>query len=114
MTETTIRGYRMRHLATWETRNALLDSWENLDVREGRGYQTAAVVTFPIGKDAVDVNTGEPDLEIPGDRWAMAYTDHPASDPADRFQEADRQERERAEERMTGGEFRQVYPPADD
>lgn len=110
MTEATIQGSRVRLLECLERDGVLIDTWEHLDQPEGAWRRVGAVVTFPVGYH------WEPDgpLDLPDMPSAWAYDDRPSADPVERFQEADRQERERARERLGGPvEFTQVYPPVD-
>lgn len=99
MTETTIRGRRVRLLESWEAPGLVLDRWE--DPAEPCGsWRSIGVVVLVTdgGSHSVDEDPNMPW----GDTWAMGYTPYPSEDPVERFREAIRQERERAAERLGG------------
>lgn len=102
MIETTIQGHQVRLLATRQAPGVLLDTWEDLGQPRDSSRRTGVVVTFRKGHDLLDGNTGLTDPFVPSDIYAMGYDDQPSRDPAERFEEALRQERERARDRLGG------------
>ncbi|TIC84809.1 hypothetical protein E8D34_13900 [Nocardioides sp. GY 10113] len=112
MTEATIGGRRSRFVGSATAPGVVIDTWEDLEVRESDPHRTGLVLTFQTGHDLMDGDTGEPNPHVPDARiFAMAYDDTPSDDPAVRFQAAYRQERARAAERLGGPvQLEQVWP----
>lgn len=111
MTETIIGGRRSRFIGTATAPGVVLDTWEDLEVRESDPHRTGLVLTFRKGHDLVDIDTGEPNPHVPdAPIFVMGYDDEPDADPVVRFREAYAQERARARARFDDAEFRQVWP----
>lgn len=102
MSETTIQGHRVRLLATHRAPGVLVDTWEDLGKPVGSLWRVGVVVTFRDGHDYVNGSSGVAHPFLPDPVYAAAYDDRPSRDPVERFQEALRQERERAMERLGG------------
>lgn len=112
MTETMVGGRRSRFIGTATAPGVVLDTWEDLEVRESDPQRTGLVLTFRKGHALVDIDTGKRNPHVPdAPIFAMGYDDAPSDDPAERFREAFAQERQRAAERLGGPlQFTQVYP----
>lgn len=112
MTEAIIGGRRSRFISTRTAPGVVLDTWEDLEVRESDPHRTGLVLTFQTGHDLVDHDTAEPNPHVPdAPIFVMGYDDEPDADPVVRFREAYAQERARAAERLGGPlQFRQVWP----
>lgn len=104
--QTVIYGRQVRLVVTQHVPGMLLDTWEDLGKPAGSVFRVGVVASIRQGQEA----TAQPFIPW-ASAFAVAYVAQPDHDPVARFEEALLQERERARERMTDGEFHQVQAP---
>jgi len=104
---TTIGGRPVRLLGTREAPGAIIDTWKALDQRDDDDA-VGLVITFTAKYPDNEAQFYDDDLDL----FARAYGVTPADDPAERFRVALEHDHQRAMERMSDGQFSQVWPPA--
>lgn len=104
--ETIIDGRPVRLLGTREAPGAIIDTWMALDEAADSVDRTGVVVTVRGGQEIA----AEPFHGWAGN-YGFAVVSAPADDAVARFQVALRQAHRRYEERMSDGQFSQVWPP---